>query len=418
MTVDRPRTAFMALLSASTLALAFAGPAQADRRAPAPITFAGQGSTAQTTAPQQARSVPAALRADASQNADPRTRRVEFRYPDQPNTFYGASGPRAADNEASPMAFASAETALSAEAAQRYTPPKDPSITAGGFDARAAAASVAKQRAAAAPTQPIRIASLQVQQPAATSRPLTLSKVSVNREAKISEERGLASVYVEGFDGQPTANGEIFDESAMTAAHPNLPLPSLVQVINETNQREIVVRVNDRGPFDGKRIMELSPRAANVLGINPGKSANVRVRYLGPAPVQQVNDRYAAAPVQDEAMAPVRLPEPQTVAFKEPSLGVPDPVGTMTPPAPQRTTPIAGLGNVFIQAGSFSDIANAQRLNQALGRGMPVQIEEARVRGGDYFRVLIGPFQTRSEAEIQRRQLSSAGIADGFVTTR
>ena len=60
---------------------------------------------------------------------------------------------------------------------------------------------------------------------------------------------------MDGFNGQPTANGEIFDETAMTAAHPSLPLPSLVQVINEDNGREVVVRVNDRGPFDGKRIL-------------------------------------------------------------------------------------------------------------------------------------------------------------------
>jgi rare lipoprotein A len=411
MTVDRPRTAFMALISASTLVLALAAPAYADRRSPAPISFGGSGSQAQTQT-QQSQVQPQAPSHIKRANANPRTSRIEFRYPDQPNTFYGSDGPRAADADTNPIAFASAETALSVQDAQRYSAPKDPSITSGGFDARAAAAQVQAQRTASAPSKPIRIASLQLQQPAATGKPLTLSKVSVNREAKISEERGLASVYVEGFEGQPTANGEIFDANAMTAAHPNLPLPSLVQVINESNQREIVVRVNDRGPFDGKRIMELSPRAANVLGIQSNQTANIRVRYLGPAPVQQVNDRFASAPVQSEPMQPVASPLPQTIAFKEPNLGVPDP-GQVMP-----YTPPSATGNVYIQAGSFADISNAQRLNNALQRGMPVMIEEARVRGGDFFRVMVGPFSSRAEAEVQRRQLSNAGIADGFVTTR
>jgi rare lipoprotein A len=414
MTVDRTRTFIVSLLGASTLAIALAGTAHADRRSPAPISFGGQGDSVdrQSTMPVQTQQrTNARAQAPASQGANAKTRKIEFRYPDQPDTFYGAGGARAADAGTSPIAFSSAETALSVQDAQRYTAPKDPAITSGGFDARAEAAKVAEARSVTQ-TVPIRIASLQVQQPAATGRPLTLSKVRVNRDAKISEEHGLAGVYVEGFNGQPTANGEIFDETAMTAAHPSLPLPSLVQVINETNKREIVVRVNDRGPFDGKRILELSPRAANVLGVPSGQASNVRVRYLGPAPVQQVSDAYASAPVQSEPMRPVASPAPQVAVYEEPNLGVPDPVEAMTP-----TTPV-GRGNVFIQAGSFADIANAQRLNSALGRGLPVKIEEARVRGGDYFRVMIGPFQTRDEAEVQRRQLSQAGITDGFVTTR
>lgn len=414
MTVDRTRTFIVSLLGASTLAISLAGTAHADRRNPAPISFGGQSDRVDVNSAVPARSqqsAPVRTQSSAPQVANSKTRKIEFRYPDQPDTFYGAGGARAADAGTSPIAFSSAETALSVQDAQRYTAPKDPAITSGGFDARAAAAKVAQERAVA-PTGPIRIASLQVQQPAATGRPLTLSKVNVNRDAPVRDERGVASVYTEGFDGQPTANGEIFDETAMTAAHPSLPLPSLVQVINENNNREIVVRVNDRGPFDGKRIMELSPRAGSVLGIQPSRTANIRIRYLGPAPVKQVNDTYASPRVEAEPMAPIALPAPQVAVYEEPNLGVPDPVEAMTP-----STPV-GRGNVYIQAGSFADIANAQRLNSALGRGLPVKIEEARVRGGDYFRVMIGPFQSRDEAEVQRRQLSQAGIAEGFVTTR
>ena len=79
---------------------------------------------------------------------------------------------------------------------------------------------------------------------------------------------------------------------------------------------------------------------------------------------------------------------------------------------------IAGLGNIYVQVGSFSDIGNAESLNAAIGRSLPVEIESAKVRGSDYIRVLVGPFQTRGEAERQRAQLSRAGIADGFITSR
>ncbi len=394
--------AFFALTGASILAMSLVSAAHADRKR-APIVFAEQG---ERTAPTQSQTLPSQPMTQVQ--AAP-GRRVEFRYPDQPNTFYGAGGARTADSASNPIAFSSSEAALSAQSAQQYTAPKDPAITSGGFDARAAAAS-AVQRKASAPAKPIRIASLQTQQAAKTGAPLTLSRVSINRDAKITEERGLASVYTEGFNGQPTANGEIFDETAMTAAHPSLPLPSLVQVVNEQNNREIVVRVNDRGPFDGKRILELSPRAANVLGMKSGGSTKVSLRYLGPAPVQNTDSDYAVADVETESLPPVQVQE--VVSYPAPQPRTADPVVSMTPPVQDMT------GNVFIQAGSFADIANAQNLTAALGRGMPVKIEEARVNGGDYFRVMIGPFNTRSQAEIQQSQLESAGIVKGFITTR
>ena len=191
----------------------------------------------------------------------------------------------------------------------------------------------------------------------------------------------------------------------------------MVQVTNEDNQREIVVRVNDRGPFDGQKIIELSPRAGSVLGMQAGGSANVRLRYLGPAPVAQNEQNFASNDVAAESLPPVTvasLPEPEVRVPDYSALAyeAPAPVQTVTVAAPQ------GLGNVYIQAGSFADIANAQRLTRALDRGLPVKIEEARVNGGDYFRVLVGPFANRQDAEIQRAQLSSAGIVEGFLTIR
>ena len=96
-------------------------------------------------------------------------------------------------------------------------------------------------------------------------------------------EVGMASWYGPGFHGKRTANGEIYNMNAMTAAHTTLPMPTLVRVTNLQNGRKIVVRVNDRGPFAKGRIIDLSKRAAEELGFKQQGVARVRVEYLGRA---------------------------------------------------------------------------------------------------------------------------------------
>ena len=96
---------------------------------------------------------------------------------------------------------------------------------------------------------------------------------------------GVASWYGAQFHAKTTANGETFDMDAMTAAHTTLPMPSLVEVTNLENGRKVVVRVNDRGPFVGDRIIDMSRAAARELDFESKGLARVRVRYLGPAPL-------------------------------------------------------------------------------------------------------------------------------------
>lgn len=95
------------------------------------------------------------------------------------------------------------------------------------------------------------------------------------------DEKGIASWYGPGFHGKPTATGERFDMHALTAAHPTLPLNSLLHVTNLENGKQIIVRLNDRGPFAKKRIIDLSKASAEQLGITG--LAKVRVQYAGPA---------------------------------------------------------------------------------------------------------------------------------------
>jgi rare lipoprotein A len=106
---------------------------------------------------------------------------------------------------------------------------------------------------------------------------------------------GTASWYGSDFHGRRTANGEIFSANAITAAHPTLPLPSYVRVTNTDNGRSLVVRVNDRGPYVSGRIIDLSHRAAEMLGYVNNGSANVQVEYAGQAPLNGDDTRMLMA---------------------------------------------------------------------------------------------------------------------------
>ena len=115
---------------------------------------------------------------------------------------------------------------------------------------------------------------------------------------------GLASWYGEDFHGRQTANGEIFDLNGISAAHPTLPLPSYVRVTNLSNGRSLIVRVNDRGPYHSNRIIDLSAKAARLLGFRNAGTAWVRVEYVGRAPMEGSDDRILAATLRQDEPAP------------------------------------------------------------------------------------------------------------------
>ncbi|GLK55150.1 rare lipoprotein A [Methylopila capsulata] len=106
---------------------------------------------------------------------------------------------------------------------------------------------------------------------------------------------GLASFYGARFHGRRTANGEVFDSAALSAAHPSLPLPSYVRVTNVTNGRSVVVRVNDRGPFHKGRLIDVSQRTADVLGFRRAGVGAVKIDYVGLAPLAGTDDRQLLA---------------------------------------------------------------------------------------------------------------------------
>jgi rare lipoprotein A len=115
---------------------------------------------------------------------------------------------------------------------------------------------------------------------------------------------GLASWYGDDFHGRLTANGEIFDLNGVSAAHPTLPLPSYVRVTNLANGRSLIVRVNDRGPYHADRIIDVSMKAAELLGFHRSGTTSVRVEYVGRAPIEGSDDRILEATLRQNSPAP------------------------------------------------------------------------------------------------------------------
>jgi len=115
---------------------------------------------------------------------------------------------------------------------------------------------------------------------------------------------GLASWYGSDFHGRLTANGEVYDMHGLSAAHPTMPMPSYARVTNLANRRSVIVRVNDRGPYHSNREIDLSGKAAEVLGFRDHGIARVRVEYVGPAPIEGSDDRILLATLREGTPAP------------------------------------------------------------------------------------------------------------------
>lgn len=235
-------------------------------------------------------------------------------------------------------------------------------------------------------------------------------------------QTGVASWYGPTFHGQATASGEIFDQEAMTAAHPTLPIPSLVQVTNLENGREIIVRVNDRGPFVDERLIDLSRRSAEVLGFEQAGQARVHVRYLGPAP-RRVDAAANAAPSAPQAAAAASRADDGPMSLMPVRVDETALAGAPLYEAP-RSAPAAapayrGEGAFYAQVGAFSDLSNAHRVRDAASAAGPVTVDVRRTAsGGEVFRVRVGPWNSREEADAARRQLVSAGFGETIVAAR
>src|SRR6058998_2803627 len=136
-------------------------------------------------------------------------------------------------------------------------------------------------------------------------KPYTVAgRVYVPEEDTEYREDGLASWYGNDFHGRLTANGEVFDMTSLTAAHPTLPMPCYARVTNLGNGKSLIVRVNDRGPYHGNRLIDVSHRAAELLEFKGNGVARVRVEYVARAPLEGSDDRQLVATLRSGVPAP------------------------------------------------------------------------------------------------------------------
>jgi len=212
-------------------------------------------------------------------------------------------------------------------------------------------------------------------------------------------ERGLASWYGRKFHGRPTASGEVYNMYAMTAAHPTLPIPSYARVRNPANGHEVVVRVNDRGPFHKGRVIDLSYTAALKLDLLRGV-ANVEVQRITYAEIRAGNWQ-----------KPANEPTP---------VFVPD-----TPPGgPQRetTATIAGAATApgaWLQFGAFARLDGAEGLRQRVAEADLTLLPLLTiVREGGLHRLRAGPFPSADEARATAARLRDEGGVESTLVER
>ena len=208
---------------------------------------------------------------------------------------------------------------------------------------------------------------------------------------------GIASWYGEAFHNRQTSDGESFDMYSLSAAHKTLPLPSLVEVTNLENGRQMTLRVNDRGPFVSDRIIDLSRAAAERLGYLEKGVTNVRVRYIGPASA-------AWGPRQQIAIG---KPAPVMASSLSES--------TAQRFAVRGTDRLAQTESYRIQAGAFSDLKNAQHCVEQLASVGPAVIEPVDRAGGTVYRVIVGLAPDEPMAWALRDRVAALGFRDASI---
>lgn len=202
-------------------------------------------------------------------------------------------------------------------------------------------------------------------------------------------QEGVASWYGPGFHGKKTANGEIFDQHEMTAAHPSLPLGTRVLVTNLSNGRAVEVRINDRGPFVGRRVIDLSYAAASAIDmIGPG-TARVRI---GVIQSEAPDSRLAAVgPAATPGIPPSAL-GPRAV-----------PVAAQVPSELPRAA-------FVVQVATFSDPRSAEHLRRTIALRFPdAYVDPLDTADGRYHRVRIGPYPLRRVAVARAELINRLG---------
>lgn len=250
------------------------------------------------------------------------------------------------------------------------------------------------------------------------------------------KQRGMGSWYGKKFHGQKTSSGELYDMYKMTAAHPTLPIPSYARVTNLSNGKQVIVRINDRGPFLSSRIIDLSYTAALKLGYLGKGSSELEVERLLPDDIARMAaDRKAqlahaeqAVPASD-ANATAQRPQAQVGEADQKVVALfAAEQNTQADAAPMQsvtvtTAPVSSFGTFapgfYLQLGSYSQATNAEaarsRLMQSWATGLP-PVETAET--GGFYRLYSGPYASRAEAAAAAQVLKGRGPSRPIVVQR
>lgn len=250
-------------------------------------------------------------------------------------------------------------------------------------------------------------------------------------------EEGMASWYGPKFHGRMTASGERYDQHEMTAAHRTLPMPSIAKVTRLDTGRAVRVRINDRGPFSHRRIIDLSKAAAEELDMIRDGTARVRVEYLSAETEDYIASMglqkpegwggsprtFAAAPSGDITSSDLDTPAPAPKPLLYADAGV-TPMSELAPQAAPPPVMQVSLrtdaftpqsGRFRIQAGSFGNPQNAQRVAGDLSALGAANVRPVQAGGQQYYRVSLGPLQQYAEAQRLLEQVRSMGYRDARI---
>ncbi len=226
------------------------------------------------------------------------------------------------------------------------------------------------------------------------------------------DERGVASWYGPGFHTLFTANGERYDQDGISAAHKTLPMPSYVEVENVDNGRKLTVRINDRGPFVDGRIIDLSRRAAQLLGVDRPGTAHVRVRRVFPDGATLAS----LAPPPPPAN-PTRLPAPMAASLPlglppvAPGAAAPPAVATIAiPGGPPAAAAVPATGGAsYVQVAALADAGRIAWLRGYLAAFGNVVVEAGPA---GLTRIRLGPYSDTAAANAALAQVRAAGYSD------
>jgi rare lipoprotein A len=235
------------------------------------------------------------------------------------------------------------------------------------------------------------------------------------------KQRGIGSWYGKKFHGQKTSSGEKYDMYQLTAAHPTLPIPSYARVTNLSNGVQIIVRINDRGPFHSSRIIDLSYTAALKLGYLGKGSSELEVERLLPDDIARINsarqDAQAAVPATSTPnVTDATTAEDQAVALAIPAMFSQPPEETPLPPMPDNSTPISGF---YLQLGAFGEAANAEAARARLIQNWDSAVPTLQVNYiGALYRLRSGPFTSRAEAVLAAKKVQATTNIDALIVQR